>query len=195
MQPFCLLSRKRLYKVDYHVVQLNPSNAQANISSRQPPPKWYVQQTVNVYKAKYKHQPQFNVHTISSWVKIILCVIVRRDFVSDSASWSCSAAAAASSFKFWFEKQGYALQLKVTDDNKHQIAELSYPTSSSVRRVAISASLPSVDCLAALRAACNKKFLSNKTETVERKRFSSPQRKTRKAGEHFNKSGRFNWCC
>jgi hypothetical protein len=46
--------------------------------------------------------------------------------------------------------------------------------------------------LAALRAACNKKFLSNKTETVERKRFSSPQRKTRKAGEHFNKSGRFN---
>jgi hypothetical protein len=30
---------------------------------------------------------------------------------------------------------------------------------------------------------------------VERKRFSSPQRKTRKAGEHFNKSGRFNWYC
>jgi hypothetical protein len=46
--------------------------------------------------------------------------------------------------------------------------------------------------LAALRAACSKKFLSNKTETVERKRFSSPQKKTRKAGEHFNKSSRFN---
>lgn len=111
--------------VDYHAEQLNPSSVQANISSGQPPPKRYGQQTVKSYKAKYKPQVQFNAHTISSWDKIILCVIMRRAFVSDSASRSCSAAVAVSSFKLWFEKWGKAWHLKVTNENKHQLGRIS----------------------------------------------------------------------
>ena len=57
--------------------------------------------------------------------KIILCVIMRRAFVSDSASRSCSAAVAVSSFKLWFEKWGKAWHLKLTNENRHQLGRIS----------------------------------------------------------------------
>jgi hypothetical protein len=73
------------------------------------------------------------------------------------------------------------------------LAELAYRTSSSVRRVATSASLPSVDCFAALRAACDKKLFSTVTRTVKRIRVSTlKKKKERKGREHLNKISKFN---
>ena len=53
MQLLPLIQKDRLYQVGYHAVQLNPNIEQANISSKQLPPKMYKQYTViNLHRKK-----------------------------------------------------------------------------------------------------------------------------------------------